>query len=176
MVLWLVDQCVCVCVCMWVCVCVCVCVCACVCVCVCVWVRETETDRLCVCVCEREREREIDWLIDGLMNKGHWPISWEDSRVTFGSSMEKLWTYSNFTASVLPSIHFPFAPRFITHSSTELSFLRNTSDIHEQRAPYSAISLSWAVFIYSHEFERERENSNSNSKTLFYKDCNVGSV
>ena len=26
------------------------------------------------------------------------------------------------------------------------------------------------------ERERERENSNSNSKTLFYKDCSLGSV
>ena len=26
------------------------------------------------------------------------------------------------------------------------------------------------------EGERERENSNSNSKTLFYKDCSLGSV
>ena len=37
------------------------------------------------------------------------------------------------------------------------------------------------IYIYrerekERERERERENSDSNSKTLFYKDCSLGSV
>ena len=43
------------------------------------------------------------------MNKGHWPISWENYGVTFGRSLEKLLdTYSDCISS---SIHFPFTER-----------------------------------------------------------------
>ena len=39
---------------------------------------------------------EIDCLIDGLMNKAIGPFHGENNWVTFGSTMTKHWTYSNF--------------------------------------------------------------------------------
>ena len=83
----------------------------------------------------------------------------------------EVWTLSGHLGPSCDQLASPTCGPLQAYSVSVSPWVSDTP-LHSMRASEREREVGWR----GGERERERENSNSNSKTLFYKDCSLGSV